>query len=43
VKTYDDTDGTRGDVPDNARAAVVELVGHTLVDGAVAAEIHIVT
>lgn len=38
-----DTDGTGSDVPYNASATVVELVGHALVDGTVALDVNIVT
>ena len=31
----EETDGTRGNVPDNTSAAVVESVRHALVDGAI--------
>jgi hypothetical protein len=38
-----DTNGTRSDVPDNAGTAVVELVGHALVDGTVTLDIDVVS
>lgn len=38
-----DANGTFGDVPDLTRAAVVELVGHTLVDCAVHFYVDVVT
>ncbi len=34
--------GALGDVPDLAGAAMIELVGHTLVNGAVHLDIHII-
>ena len=36
-------DGALGDVPDTTSAAMVEFVGHALVNGAIYLDVHIVT
>jgi len=42
-KTNLDTNGTGSDVPDETGLAVVELVGHTLVDGTITDDIDDIT
>lgn len=37
------TNGALGDVPDNASASVIELVGHTLVNSSIHLDVDIVT
>jgi len=39
----DDTDGVRGDIVDSASLSVVELVGHTSLDGTIGNDVNVIT